>query len=178
MKTALLLFSLFAIFSCATNPYRPFRDDVGYSELRESKDEYQVMFSGTDDQDELGARQYARARAADIAKREGYAYFKVDSVRVRDKMVQKSYVTSDPYCYDGPYGWYPGPYYGYGGMGYYGGACDNTVVTETETHPEVKLTFSLENAPCENCISVDEKLEQADAAGILNKEKAGRTDRG
>jgi hypothetical protein len=176
MKTILLLIGLFAVFSCAPNPYRPFRNDLGYSEFKETEQKYEVMFHGSKREDVLGAKKLALVRAAEIAKREAYPYFRVDTMKAVEKVVHKSYVTSDPYCDYSYGGWYPGHYgFGYGGGygygGYYGGNCPNTVVRYTETHPEVKLEITLQTLPCDGCVSVDEQLQQAADAGIISKDR-------
>lgn len=168
MKPLLLLFSLFALFACSTNPYHPYSDNVGYSDAKRSGNTYEVMFHGSDNLDELGAMKLAEVRAAEIAQREDFPYFRIDSVKTSEKQVQKTYVTSDPYYYNyGPYGWYNGPYYGWGG--YYNSGCN--AVTRTEDRPVVRMTFTLEREACGDCISTNEKMQQAAASGIIPRDK-------
>lgn len=161
MKFILAVFSLFAIFACSTNPYRPYKDNVGYSDAKKSPQKYEVMFHGSDDLDELGSMKLAIVRASEIARRENYPYIRIDTTRTTEKPVAKTYATADPYYYH-PYGWY-------GWNGYYNSSCN--AVTRTENYPVVRMTFTLEKEPCSGCISVDEKLEQAAAIGIIPKDK-------
>lgn len=163
MKSGLLLFSLFALIGCMSNPYRPFKNDVGYSETKVSPKKYQVLFHGSDDVDELEARDLAVLRASEIAREQDFPYIRIDTAQTKETPVQKTYVTGDPYYYHyGPYGWYHGPYYGWSS---YGGYCNS--VTRTSMYPVVRLTFTLESEACPECISVDETLRHAAAAGII-----------
>jgi hypothetical protein len=129
-----------------------------------------VMYHGTDNQDELTAMKFAIARSAEIASREDYPYFRIDSSKTVEKQVLKSYMASDPYYPYGPYGWNSGSYY----RPYYdwdGWADDYNTYTYVETQPVVRLTVTLERSACEKCYSTDKKIEEAQASGILSENK-------
>jgi hypothetical protein len=164
MKASLLLFSLFFLFSCATNPYRPYKGNTGYSEIQTGQDTYEIQFHGSSKQDELKAREYAIVRAAEIAKNEGSPNFKIDSAKTREKQELYSYYSPDYYPYWGynsyPYG-YHGYRYGYY-YGWYGGG-----YSYVETRPVVRITVSMESGPCEGCLSTNQEIREAQASGIL-----------
>lgn len=157
------LVALLALAGCVSNPYRPYKNDAGYSDTRYGPGRYQVVFHGSQNVDELKARELAILRASEIAREQGSPFFRIDTSQTREKPVQKTYVTGDPYYSYGPYGWYHGPYYGYSS---YGGYCNS--VTRTSMYPVVKIDFTLESEPCADCISVRETLDRAADAGLID----------
>ncbi|HKP95189.1 MAG TPA: hypothetical protein VJ385_05465 [Fibrobacteria bacterium] len=157
MKICLLLFSLFFLFACAPNPYRPLSSGLGYTEAKVSKNQYEIMFHGSSRQDPLVARQYAIVRAAEIARREHYPYFRIDNAKTREREEIRTYVDRDPY-------------YGYG-YGYGWGNCYGS--TRIETKPVVRINVIMDSTACFNCLSADEELKEAKASGILVEVPSG-----
>ena len=78
--------TLFLLLSgCAVSVYRPLDNGIGYTEVGLSKDRYEIMFHGTVDQDELTAKKFAMVRAAEIGKRNGFAYFVINKEKMQEK---------------------------------------------------------------------------------------------
>ncbi|MDB5051339.1 MAG: hypothetical protein JWO30_4410 [Fibrobacteres bacterium] len=158
MQKTAVLFSACILFACAApNPYRPLDNGLGYTEVNIARNRYEVMFHGSPDQDELTAKNYAILRAAEIAKHENFPYFRINKDKTREKesreTVRESETRSDPYA--------PYP------RRYWGKRTQSRTVTYTEKRPVVKLTVTLDSAACEDCLSADAKIAEAEAAGIL-----------
>jgi hypothetical protein len=157
MKAGLLLFTLFFLISCASNPYKPYKGGTGYSEIQTGKGTYEIQFHGSSKQDGLKAKEYAIARAAEIARSENAPYFKIADNQTKEGQEFKSYYSPGYY-----------PYYSYPGYGYYYGwygSCYNYV----ETQPVVRITVTLENEACDGCRSTNQEIQEARASGILNQ---------
>jgi hypothetical protein len=157
MKPVLLLFSLFFLFSCATNPYKPYKGGTGYSEIQTGKGTYEIQFHGSSKQDGLKAREYAIARAAEIARSENAPYFKIADNQTKEGQEVRSYYSPGYY----PYYAYPGYGYYYGGYGGY--------YNYFETNPVVRITVTLEDSACDGCRSTSQEIQEAQASGIYQQ---------
>jgi hypothetical protein len=159
MRTSLLFIPVLLSACAAPNPYRPFENGMGYSEANIARDRYEIMFHGSTDQDELAAKKFAILRAAEIAKRENFPYFRIEGSKSREKeereTIRESVTRSDPYD---PY---PGRYRGR--------RTHKRTVTRTETRPVVKIIVILDSTSCDECLSADGKIREGAEAGILGK---------
>ncbi|MEO7956166.1 MAG: hypothetical protein ABIW76_05725 [Fibrobacteria bacterium] len=152
---ALAICAILWLSACAApNPYRPFEGGLGYSDLQIAERRYQIMFHGAEDQDPLTAKKFAILRAAEIAKRENFPYFRLEEGKTREKeaksTIRETDTRVDPY---GGYGPYPGRY---GGR-----RTHRHTITRTETRPVVKITVDLDSAACEDCLSADDRIREA-----------------
>ena len=157
-------FTVILLSACAApNPYRPLESGLGYTEVNIAKERYEIMFHGSTDQDPLTAKKYAILRAAEIAKRENFPYFRVENGKTREKekrqTVKETVTRIDAYD----------PYYDPYPRHYWGRRTHKHTVTRTETSPIVKITVTLDSAACEDCLSADDKIREATEAGILGK---------
>jgi hypothetical protein len=148
-----------AFNGCATTVYQPLDNGIGYSEVEVGKDRYEIMFHGTSDQDELAAKKYALVRAAEVGKRNGFTYFRVDNAKTREKeekeVVRESQSRSVP---EDPY---------YRPFPARRRRTETRTVTHTERRPVVKIAVTYLHEECPDCLSVDAKLQEAAGEGIL-----------
>ncbi|GEM_PF-1929536 len=143
----------------APNPYRPLESGLGYSEVNIAKDRYEIMFHGSTEQDQLTAKKYAILRAAEIAKRENFPYFRVENGKTREKEERQTIRETETHV--DPYDPYPGRYWGR--------KTHKHTVTRTEISPVVKITVTLDSAACGDCLSTDAKIQEAAQAGVFGK---------
>ncbi len=158
---ALALLALLTLAGCATTVYQPLENGIGYTEAEVGKDKYEIMFHGTSDQDELMAKNFALVRAAEIGKRNGFAYFSLDNGKTKEKEDKETVresesrsVPEDPYYHP-----YPARRR----------KTETRTVTHTETRPVIKIVVQYRKDECPDCLSVDGKLQEAVAEGILKK---------
>jgi hypothetical protein len=120
------------------------------------------MYHGTPDQDDLTAKKFAILRAAEVAKHAGFPYLRIDNAKTREKedqeVIRETVTRTDPY---GPYGPYPGSYWGKRSR--------RRTVVRTEKRPVVKIAVTLEPEACDQCLSADTTIAQATAAGVFDR---------
>jgi hypothetical protein len=156
-----VLWTLISLAACSVNPYQPMSNGFGYSEAEVGKDKYEIMYHGLADQDELTAKNYAILRAAEIGKHNGFAWFRINNEKSREKN-QKEVVreTEARSINDDPY-YYPYPRRAFRRR------TETRTVTRTTTKPIVKIVVIYEKEECPDCLSVDAKLQEATAQGVF-----------
>ncbi|MDB5103528.1 MAG: hypothetical protein JWP91_1217 [Fibrobacteres bacterium] len=159
LSPAALSLAAAVLWSCAApNPYRPFGNGIGYSEVAIAPGRFEIMFQGPQDQDELTAKKYAMVRAAEIAKRENFPYFRIDRAKTREKGERE---TVRETTYSDPMNGYPGRPWRR--------RYRSRAVTRTEWRPVAKITVTLDSTACGDCLSTDSSLAEAARTGILGR---------
>lgn len=124
-KIAFVLFTVSALFACATStPYGPAADGgYGFSDQRIEENRYRVTFRGNSSTSREIVENFLLFRAAELTLERGYDYFVVTE---SDTEAQTSYSSTSYYpAFYGRYSYITGrpryhfPYYAYGfGWGY------------------------------------------------------------
>ena len=160
--------SLLAIAGCvASDPYRPYRGGVGFSDAAVAPDVYDVYYEGKSSASLGLAQRMALVRAAEIALQKGRSHFVVLS---RDAEQEQEF-SATPGLTPGlgirSHGIGGDPYYGTGvggGIGYYGG------YGRYYDRPVARLRVRLLDGPQENAFDAREVFGDARADGLLGKD--------
>jgi hypothetical protein len=156
---------------CAVTTYQPYSGGVGYSEVGLTKTRYEVLYHGTTGMDEATAKNHAITRAAEVGKRNGMNHFRIASANTRDDVTRSS--VTDPNLFPRR------PWTG-----------EASRMTEWEWRreqeleasrralntyesraPVVRLIIDYVTEDCATCLSVEAKLKEAEATGMLGKKK-------
>lgn len=139
--------------------YRPYSNEVGYSDVQIAKDRYEVSYTGPAEFTEIQAKKMAIVRAAELARNAGTRWFRIVAeesssrkTRVSSKEVTRKPVNdSDAARPDAP-----------------------LVVKETTTRqdawiPLAHLVIELEQAETEETLDADAVIREARTGGVLPK---------
>lgn len=139
--------------------YRPYSNQVGYSDAQVGKNRYEVSYTGPAEFTETQAKQMAIVRAAELARKAGTRWFRIvaDEASSRKTRVSSTEVTRKP-VNDSDASRPGAP----------------QVVKETTTRqdawiPLVHLVIELEQAETEETLDADAVIREARAGGILPK---------
>lgn len=156
MKNKLIIVIAMALLGCAPNYYQPYsRDGYGYSEVNTGKNKYEIMFHGSVDQDEMAATQYAIIRTAEVGKQNSFSYFRIVNSK-ENEHAQKIIMVER----ESDYGRRGGPW-PYRRRGYWGPGYEERITSRVERRTTVKLVVEYQNEDCNECLSVDGKLQEA-----------------
>ena len=95
---AIILFALAGATGCASEPlplYRPFARQAGFSEVEIAPSRYQVTYQGTPGMSDGAAAEFAKLRAAELARAAGKEHFRVADLR----MNSRTYMDYEPAWY-------------------------------------------------------------------------------
>lgn len=166
--TAAVAAALFA--GCAVTPYQPYSGGVGYSEVGLTKTRYEVLYHGPTGMDEGAAKNHAITRAAELGQKQGYSHFRIVSTRARDEVTRA--VDTDPNLF--PRRPWTGEAYRMTEWEWRREqeleASRRALNTRETRAPVVRVVVDYVNTGCTACLSVEEKLEEARAAGILTRD--------
>jgi hypothetical protein len=78
--------------------YRPYSNQVGYSDAQVAKDRYEVSYTGPAEFTEIQAKQMAIVRAAELARNAGTRWFRIvaDEASSRKTRISSTEVTRKP----------------------------------------------------------------------------------
>lgn len=85
------------VSGCASDPYRPFDNGIGYSEAEVAPDLWQVIYEGPRRMSYGEATELAKRRAAELAKRAGKPYFRIIDLQPLSRVHTDIYRNFDPY---------------------------------------------------------------------------------
>lgn len=159
---AALFAALFQLSACTAlfpPDYRPYSNQVGYSDAQVAKDRYEVSYTGPAEFTEIQAKKMAIVRAAELARNGGTRWFRIvaEEASSRKMRVSSTEVTrkpvndSDAARPDAP-----------------------QVVRETTRRqdawiPLAHLVIELEQAETEETLDADTVIREARASGLLPK---------
>lgn len=146
--------------------YKPYQGDTGYSEVNIAKNRYEVFFYGSSTMDDAGAKKYAIVRAAQIGRENGFSHFRIAASRSRQETSREVVSESDLF-----------PRHPWTGESLTWEERERrrwdeerrrrrTRVTVQEK-PVAQLTVQYRNEDCDDCLSVAEKLAEAETQGVL-----------
>ena len=95
--TALLLM---VASGCASDPFRPYRGGIGYSEVQLAPDLWQIFYEGPRQMSYGQAVGYAQLRAAQVAVREGKPFFEIidsDSAARIETDIHRDFSPDEPF---------------------------------------------------------------------------------
>lgn len=159
------------LFTACAAPalYRPYSDsgDYGYSEVEVAKNRYEVYFHGPADLEDAAAKNFAIVRAAEIGKRNGFGWFRVAASRIRRETIRETSLQPDLF-----------PQNAWTGESY---TREEREQREWENarrrqqklrmtvreEPVVQLTIQYRTEDCDDCLSIDTKVNEAIGQGIL-----------
>ncbi len=146
---------------CAVNLYHPYDSGIGYSEVEVGKNKFEIMFHGSEDQDELAAKNYAIVRAAEIGRANNFAFMRIENGKTKETQDKETVSQTDQRSY---------PDYAAPGPGWKANRrVEKKTVTRTYNRPEVKIVVDYQNQDCGDCLPVDARIKSAIEEGILKK---------
>jgi hypothetical protein len=149
--------------------YRPYADSgsYGFSEVNIAKNRYDVYFHGPSDLDDAAAKNYAIIRAAEIGKQNGFIYFRLASTRIRREVSFEA--VREPELFPA------NPWTGENltreereRRAWEDSRRRRQKMSTTRTEePVVQLTVQYRNEDCDDCLTVESKIQEAIEQGIL-----------
>lgn len=170
MRSLLVLFaSGFLLGGCAVTPYQPYQGGVGFSEVNTARNRYEVVYHGTTGMNEADAKNYAIIRAAEIGKRNGMPHFRIVGTRL-DADVTREAVREPDLFPRHPWTGEPRRMTEWEWRRERELEASRSRLTVRENRaPIVRITVDYTAEDCAACLSVEEKLREARAAGILSE---------
>lgn len=152
---------------CAVTPYQPYGGGVGFSEVGLTKTRYEVLYHGPTGMDEGTAKNYAITRAAELGQRLGMTHFRLAATHARDD-VTRSVDTQPDLFPRRPWTGQPYRMTEWEWRREQELEASRRALNTRETRaPVVRIVVDYLAADCSACLSVEEKLTEARAAGIL-----------
>jgi len=149
--------------------YRPYsaEGDYGYSEVNVAKNRYEVYFHGPADMEDADAKRFAIFRAAEIGRREGFAFFRIAGSKIR-REVSRDYRLEPELFPENPWTGENLTREQREQRAWEDSRRRRQRMTKTvrET-PVVQLTIQYRDEDCDDCLSVAAKVNEAVEQGVL-----------